>query len=111
MIKYSDKEILEILKEWKCCRCGYNEFTDSLHFHHKDFNKKNNSWNNFVVLCANCHFPLHRDGWNKKEIENATLDPRVNLLFNGYLNPIEKKKLEDLIINKINKVATVKEVI
>lgn len=46
--------------KYKCCLCGWcekNKFTDKipLEIHHIDGNWKNNSKENLVVLCPNCH--------------------------------------------------------
>lgn len=48
-----------------CQKCGFiPEHRSQLDVHHVDFNKKNNSPDNFITLCANCHrlvHGLHRD--------------------------------------------------
>ena len=43
----------------KCCACGYDYCIDALAIHHKDMNRQNNSDDNCVVLCSNCHAILH----------------------------------------------------
>jgi len=46
------------LKEKKCEICGTSTWNDkeiSLHLHHKDGNRNNNSFGNLQVLCPNCH--------------------------------------------------------
>lgn len=70
-------ELIELLGG-KCELCGYNKFTGSLSFHHKNpKNKKfnlsvrecsNRSWDSLLtevskcsLLCLNCHSELH---WN-----------------------------------------------
>ena len=46
------------LKEYKCEKCGIEEWNGepiSFQLHHKDGNRKNNDLNNLQVLCPNCH--------------------------------------------------------
>jgi len=38
-----------------CNRCGYKEYPEVLHIHHRDRNRKNNSIENLEVLCPTCH--------------------------------------------------------
>ena len=45
-----------LIKKDKCEICG---FKHNLHIHHRDFNKHNNSIDNFIVLCFNCHMIIH----------------------------------------------------
>ena len=45
----------------KCIRCGYSEFMGALQIHHIDGNKKNNSIENQIVLCSNCHLTYHQN--------------------------------------------------
>lgn len=52
----------------KCAKCGYSEMKSSLHVHHIDRNHKNNNSNNLLVLCANCHYGLHRNAWKLSDI-------------------------------------------
>lgn len=49
----SKTERLGILKE--CSHCGYDEHIEVLDIHHMDKNRRNNSWTNLAVACANCH--------------------------------------------------------
>lgn len=49
--------------QFKCQRCGYEEFECSVHIHHIDGNRNNNSLNNLMMLCGNCHFALHHGCW------------------------------------------------
>lgn len=52
---------LEIRGHIKNCeRCGYAKFPEILGVHHKDENRKNNSLENLIVLCPNCHSLEHR---------------------------------------------------
>ena len=46
--------------EHKCERCGWNEANPFLGYpilevHHKDGNRENNTVDNLIVLCPNCH--------------------------------------------------------
>ena len=43
----------------KCFDCGYSSFPEILGVHHNDKNKNNNSLNNLIVLCPNCHSIRH----------------------------------------------------
>lgn len=43
----------------KCCRCGYDSFPEILQVHHKDFNPRNQSKDNILLLCPNCHETEH----------------------------------------------------
>lgn len=53
----------------KCLRCGYSEFEGALHIHHVDGNKKNDSSDNKIVLCANCHLTYHQNmAWTMESI-------------------------------------------
>ncbi len=54
------------IKELKCEECGYDKHPEILQVHHKDRNRKNNSLDNFQLLCPNCHSEEHflkRDGF------------------------------------------------
>lgn len=52
----------------KCAICGLEEKC-CLQVHHVDENRKNNSVDNLIVLCANCHNRVHRGGYKiTKEI-------------------------------------------
>jgi 5-methylcytosine-specific restriction endonuclease McrA len=52
----------------KCLRCGYSEMKSSLHVHHLDADRENNNVSNLIVLCANCHYGLHRRSWDITEL-------------------------------------------
>jgi len=43
----------------KCCRCGYDKYPSILQIHHIDRNRKNNTIDNLIVLCPNCHEEDH----------------------------------------------------
>lgn len=87
--KYAKRRITENLAIWNeylakkglliCVRCGYNEFSDAIHFHHADPNVKKSTigklkchkptieaiveLNKCIPLCANCHAALHHNKW------------------------------------------------
>lgn len=51
---------LVITGEDSCAICGYNKFQQALQVHHKDMNRTNNSKDNLIILCSNCHTVLHK---------------------------------------------------
>lgn len=65
--KYKSKPIcantrMKLLQEaeFKCSLCGNGRHNGySLEIHHKDFNEKNNEYNNYQVLCYLCHRGVH----------------------------------------------------
>ena len=48
-------------KDWTCEDCGKNckKIWESMHTHHIDHNKWNNSWTNYRALCIRCHQKYH----------------------------------------------------
>jgi len=44
----------------ECKKCGYNQFPEILGIHHIDENRENNSLENLIVLCPNCHSLEHK---------------------------------------------------
>lgn len=42
----------------QCSVCGWNEDEDCLEVHHIDENRDNNSLDNLIILCPNCHRKL-----------------------------------------------------
>lgn len=42
----------------ECAICGWNEDIDVLEVHHIDSNRLNNSLDNLIILCPNCHRKL-----------------------------------------------------
>ena len=52
-----------LAQHWKCEKCGKNciDNKSDLHVHHKDGNKRNNSYSNLMALCSRCHseMPYH----------------------------------------------------
>lgn len=67
-VEYRKIWIESYKQEPSCERCGYNEFASSVHIHHIDENKNNNTLENLIALCANCHFAIHHNNWDIKEI-------------------------------------------
>jgi hypothetical protein len=49
--------LLEI-RDRKCERCNYSKY-EILQVHHKDRNRKNNSFDNLEIICPNCHYEEH----------------------------------------------------
>ena len=52
------KLLKEGYKEYKCENCGLTQWLNQpipLELHHKDGNRHNNTIENFVLLCPNCH--------------------------------------------------------
>ena len=45
--------------EFKCKRCGYDEFENCVEVHHIDHNRENNHPSNLMPLCCNCHNAYH----------------------------------------------------
>ncbi len=44
----------------KCESCGYSEHKEILGIHHKNRNRNDNSLNNLMILCPNCHSIEHK---------------------------------------------------
>ena len=70
------KQVLFLLgiKDEKCERCGLTYWNGQplvLELHHKDGNPYNNSFDNFEILCPNCHSQTDnfRGKGNKKELK------------------------------------------
>ncbi len=54
-----------LLDKYKSCQiCGWNKEPGILEAHHKDRNSKNNSEDNLLLVCPNCHSLEH---FNKKD--------------------------------------------
>lgn len=56
--KIHKKLLDEHIKEYKCENCGNTTWLGNpipLEVHHKDGNRHNNTIENFVLLCPNCH--------------------------------------------------------
>lgn len=63
---YSPKSFTSIRKYFvyrnfikECQDCGYNKIKSILGIHHNDENRNNNSIENLIVLCPNCHSLRH----------------------------------------------------
>lgn len=58
------------LKEKRCESCNvglmYNDKPLTLQLHHVDGNNKNNSLNNLMILCPNCHSQTHNYAGKKR---------------------------------------------
>jgi len=48
----------KLSKKERCEICGYNK---ALEIHHINGNRKNNSEDNLIVLCRNCHWLIHHE--------------------------------------------------
>lgn len=53
------KKMIKMGKVEKCEKCGYNEVPNILGVHHIDKNRNNNSIENLMVVCPNCHSLIH----------------------------------------------------
>lgn len=49
-----------------CARCGYDKCSGILQVHHLDRNRKNNTMENLIVLCPNCHEEEHYNAKDAK---------------------------------------------
>lgn len=58
--KYRDKALAHYPN--RCELCGWDEHVVCLDVHHIDEDRDNNSIDNLVILCCNCHQYLHRTG-------------------------------------------------
>lgn len=54
---YFNKLSRQLRKNGECFIC---KDKTKLHVHHKDKNKKNNSFDNLMILCFQCHSSIHR---------------------------------------------------
>ena len=61
--KRRGKRIMLQIQNNKCflCKQDFNNMTPH-EIHHIDHNRTNNTLNNFVILCSNCHSAHHRYG-------------------------------------------------
>jgi len=65
------KKALVFLRGHRCEECGLEEWNGkkiTLETHHKDGNRKNNTLENIVLLCPNCH--SFTDNWKNKNGTN-----------------------------------------
>ncbi len=67
--KLSLRNAIRQRDNYKCQLCGVSqmECIEKLSIHHIDYNKKNNSIQNLISLCRNCHGKANtnRDKWKK----------------------------------------------
>jgi hypothetical protein len=59
-----------IIRGIGCTNCGFSKWPSILQFHHIDKNRKNDSLDNLMVLCPNCHSALHHVKSAKIEIKS-----------------------------------------
>ena len=66
MLKLSE---INPTKDYKCQRCGYDEFLPVVQFHHviQKRNGGDESANNIILLCPNCHRALHQGLWGDEK--------------------------------------------
>ena len=57
-----------------CARCGYNKCPSILQIHHIDRNRKNNTMENLIALCPNCH---EEDHWSNKDGRYGSKTPSI----------------------------------
>lgn len=62
----------------KCVCCGYSARTQALVVHHVDMNRVNNSPENLVVLCCNCHAIVHAQIRQALK-QSESVDPKMLL--------------------------------
>lgn len=67
-VLYNKFRLIHINNKCCCEDCG-KQYSDTERFevHHKDFNRYNNTFNNYVWLCASCHKKRHYDYGRKKK--------------------------------------------
>jgi len=58
----------------ECQRCSYNKCPSILQIHHIDRNRKNNTMENLIALCPNCHEEEH---WNNKDGRYGLKKPSI----------------------------------
>ena len=75
--KLNKRLIKEGYKERKCECCGLSEWMDkpiTLELHHIDGNKRNNSLNNLILLCPNCHAQTSNFKSKKRKVKILKTD-------------------------------------
>ena len=68
----------------KCEQCG--SIYDLL-VHHKDYNRDNNEFNNFMVVCTSCHAVIHKRIRNIHKM-SYLYDTAANQLTFGFYQPL-----------------------
>lgn len=100
----------------KCARCGYREFSCSLHFHHIDPHTKTSSLGTLtfssdfskilaeadkcILLCGNCHHALESGHWNAIFVKAVSTtgwtifqySDTAAMLINGQIVPVKRKR-------------------
>ena len=71
-VKYLSFRKIQIEHKNPCEACG-KLYSNSERFevHHKDFNRKNNNFDNFIWLCCSCHKTIHYNHGRKKRYDNG----------------------------------------
>lgn len=72
----------------ECCGRRYSENKKRFELHYKDFNKNNNSEDNFEWLCCSCHKQIHYKNGGAKKYENGIT------VYEDEIVSIEKYKVE-----------------
>jgi len=67
----------------KCEECSSSKW---LVVHHIDHNRKNNTFENFIVLCESCHSLVHRRIKNIKKMRPYYITDINQLTFKFYKN-------------------------
>jgi len=87
-------------KNKKCWICGE---TENLEIHHVDRNRKNNSIENFMIVCRDCHiYVLHTDMPEKISLtKKKNYTPEKHPMWKGgnsisYKWKLKKKRLEEI---------------
>lgn len=65
-------KISMIEKSPKCSECGFDLMPGILQLHHKDRNSKNNTPDNVVILCPNCHEIDHYKAKDGRYVGSST---------------------------------------
>lgn len=100
---YNSSKLLKRLvkegyKEYKCEKCGINEWMGqpiSLQLHHKDGNHCNNLINNLCFLCPNCH--SQTDNYSGKSSRNKDNKKNETKNINVHNIPISRIELKQKI--------------
>lgn len=66
--KHTTRELivkLIVLRDRVCERCGCDNLL-ALVIHHKNRDRRDNTWDNLELLCANCHASEHASKWRQE---------------------------------------------
>lgn len=96
------KLLKENIKQFKCELCGLTEWNGSkddlvIELHHIDGNHSNNSIDNLMFLCPNCHRMLTRKQWRDKESKDNSSD---SISISKYHCKICGKNISGITFNK-----------